>query len=145
MRDGRLRHRGAAVDTVDRCTNADIIDSEVGELLHPVQVAGALDVLNCFGTGIADDKLAHAYVPAMIRFYLAEDPVLEQVETFHLGAPETLERALDVFDELVIKDREGRRGAGRVHRPAAGRPVDAPDRGGPSTGAHGTSTCDPPS
>jgi uncharacterized circularly permuted ATP-grasp superfamily protein len=70
VRDGRLRHRGAIVDTVYRRTNDDEVDSEVGRLLHPVVAAGGVRLINCFGTGIADDKLAHAYVHDMIRFYL---------------------------------------------------------------------------
>jgi uncharacterized circularly permuted ATP-grasp superfamily protein len=80
-------------------------------------------MVNCFGTGIADDKLAHAYVHDMIRFYLDEEPLLEQVETFDLGEPATLERALDVFDELVIKDRGSYGGLGVVVCPHA-EPAD---------------------
>ncbi len=116
---GRLRHRGDPVDTVYRRTNADGLDTEVGQLLHPVLGAGELDLVNCFGTGAADDKLAHAYVHAMIRFYLAEEPLLDQVETFDLGEPATLERALDVFGELVIKDRGSYGGLGVVVCPHA--------------------------
>ena len=81
--------------------------------------AGELDLVNCFGTGVADDKLAHAYVHDMIRFYLAEEPLLDQVETFDLGEPATLERALDVFGELVIKDRGSYGGLGVVVCPHA--------------------------
>jgi uncharacterized circularly permuted ATP-grasp superfamily protein len=80
-------------------------------------------MINCFGTGVADDKLAHAYVPDMIRFYIGEEPLLEQVETFDLGEPRTLERALDVFDELVIKDRGSYGGTGVVVCPHA-EPAD---------------------
>jgi uncharacterized circularly permuted ATP-grasp superfamily protein len=121
VRDGRLRHAGDDVDAVYRRTNDDEVDSEVGRLLHPVLAAGAVRMINCFGTGIADDKLAHAYVPDMIRFYLGEEPALDQVETFDLGEPRTLERALDVFDELVIKDRGSYGGLGVVVCPHAER------------------------
>jgi uncharacterized circularly permuted ATP-grasp superfamily protein len=71
-------------------------------------------VVNCFGTGVADDKLAHAYVPTMIRFYLGEAPLLDSVETFDLGDPRVLERALDILPELVVKDRGSYGGAGVV-------------------------------
>ena len=118
---GRLRHRGAVVDAVYRRTNADEVDSEVGRLLHPVVAAGGVRLINCFGTGIADDKLAHAYVHDMIRFYLGEEPALQQVETFDLGEQDTLERALDVFEELVIKDRGSYGGLGVVICPHADR------------------------
>jgi uncharacterized circularly permuted ATP-grasp superfamily protein len=118
-RDGRLYHHGEPVDALYRRTDDDEVDSEVGRLLHPVVAAGGVRMINCFGTGIADDKLAHAYVPDMIRFYLGEDPLLEQVETFDLGEPQVLERALDVFGELVIKDRGSYGGLGVVVCPHA--------------------------
>jgi uncharacterized circularly permuted ATP-grasp superfamily protein len=121
VRDGRLLHGGEPVDAVYRRTDDDEVDSEVGRLLHPVVAAGGVRMINCFGTGIADDKLAHAYVPSMIRFYLGEEPLIEQVETFDLGEPRTLERALDVFDELVIKDRGSYGGLGVVVCPHADR------------------------
>ena len=85
VRDDRLWYDGGAVDGVYRRTDADTLDSEAGELLQPVLVAGGVKLVNCFGTGVADDKLAHAYVPDMIRFYLGEEPALDQVETFDLG------------------------------------------------------------
>jgi uncharacterized circularly permuted ATP-grasp superfamily protein len=121
VRDGRLRLGGTTVDVVYRRTNADEVDSEVGRLLHPVVAAGGVRLINCFGTGIADDKLAHAYVHDMIRFYLREEPMLQQVETFDLGDPSTLERALDVFNELVVKDRGSYGGLGVVVCPHADR------------------------
>ena len=76
-------------------------------------------MVNAFGTGVADDKLTHAYVEDMIRFYLDEEPLLPSVETFDLGRPEVLERAMDVFDELVIKPRSGYGGNGVAILPHA--------------------------
>jgi uncharacterized circularly permuted ATP-grasp superfamily protein len=119
LRGDRLLHGGAPVDAVYRRTNADEVDSDVGELLLPALRAGTIRMTNCFGTGIGDDKLAHAYVPAMVRFYLGEEPLLGQVETFDLGDPRTLERALDVFGELVVKDRGSYGGLGVVVCPHA--------------------------
>jgi uncharacterized circularly permuted ATP-grasp superfamily protein len=101
-----------AVDVVYRRTNADRLDTEVGELLLEPLRAGRIGVVNAFGTGVADDKLTHAYVEDMIRFYEREEPLLPSVETFDLGEPEVLERALDVFDELVVKPRGGYGGEG---------------------------------
>jgi uncharacterized circularly permuted ATP-grasp superfamily protein len=121
VRDGRLWRGETPIDAVYRRTNDDEVDSEVGRLLHPVVAAGGVRMINCFGTGVADDKLAHAYVHDMIRYYLDEEPSLEQVETFDLGEPATLERALDVFDELVIKDRGSYGGLGVVVCPHAER------------------------
>ena len=121
LRGERLMHDGAPVDAVYRRTDADEVGSDVGALLAPALRAGTIRLVNCFGTGIGDDKLAHAYVADMVRFYLGEEPLLDQVETFDLGEPRTLERALDVFDELVVKDRGSYGGLGVVICPHAER------------------------
>jgi carboxylate-amine ligase len=71
-------------------------------------------MVNAFGAGVADDKLTHAYVEDMIRFYLGEEPRLRSVQTLDLGRPEVLEEALDHFDDLVIKPRRGYGGIGVV-------------------------------
>ncbi len=105
-----LEPDGLDLDTVDvvyRRTNADRLATGVGELLLEPVREGRIAVVNAFGTGVADDKLTHAYVEDMIRFYEDEEPLLPSVETFDLGRPEVLEQALDVFDELVIKPRGG--------------------------------------
>jgi uncharacterized circularly permuted ATP-grasp superfamily protein len=119
LRGDRLLHGGATVDAVYRRTNADEVDSDVGALLAPALRAGTIRMTNCFGTGVGDDKLAYAYVHAMVRFYLGEEPLLGQLETFDLGDPRTLERALDVFGELVVKDRGSYGGLGVVVCPHA--------------------------
>jgi uncharacterized circularly permuted ATP-grasp superfamily protein len=110
------------VDVVYRRTNADRLDTGVGELLFEPMREGRIGVVNAFGTGVADDKLSHAYVEDMIRFYEDEEPLLPSVETFDLGRPEVLERALDVFDELVIKPRGGYGGEGIAVLPHANPP-----------------------
>ena len=110
-----------AVDVVYRRSNADRLDTDVGRLLYDPVREGRVGVLNAFGTGVADDKLTHAYVEDMIRFYEDESPLLPSVETFDLGRPEVLERALDVFDELVIKPRGGYGGEGIAVLPHAER------------------------
>jgi uncharacterized circularly permuted ATP-grasp superfamily protein len=107
------------IDVVYRRTNADRLDTPVGRLLLDPVREGRLGVVNAFGTGVADDKLTHAYVEDMIRFYLDEEPLLPSVETFDLGRPEILERAMDVFGELVIKPRGGYGGEGVAILPHA--------------------------
>ena len=108
-----------AIDVVYRRTNADRLDTAVGrQLFEPVR-AGRISVVNAFGTGVADDKLTHAYVEDMIRFYEDEEPLLPSVETFDLGDPDVLERALDVFEELVVKPRGGYGGEGVAVLPHA--------------------------
>jgi uncharacterized circularly permuted ATP-grasp superfamily protein len=65
--------------------------------------AGSVAIANAFGTGVADDKAIYRFVPEMIRFYLGEEPILENVRTYLLSEPEELEHALSRMDELVVK------------------------------------------
>lgn len=109
------------IDVIYRRTDADRLDSDIGRLLIEPLRAGRLGLVNQFGTGIADDKLTHAYVERMIRFYVGEEPVLRSVPTFDLAQPEQLEEALDIFDELVLKPRAGHGGVGVVIGPHADR------------------------
>jgi uncharacterized circularly permuted ATP-grasp superfamily protein len=65
--------------------------------------AGTVAVANAFGTGVADDKAIYHYVPEMVRFYLNEEPILDNVQTYLLGDPEQMEHALGRLHELVVK------------------------------------------
>ena len=89
-----------------------------GLLAAPLR-AGTLGVVNAFGTGIADDKLVHAYVEDLIRFYCSEEPLLGSVHTYDLSTPAALEEALDRLHEIVVKPRSGSGGEGVVLGPAA--------------------------
>jgi uncharacterized circularly permuted ATP-grasp superfamily protein len=97
-------------------------DSVVGcpGLLNAVR-AGGVAVANAVGNGIADDKLVYCWVPDMIRFYLDEDPVLENVETFRLVDDDERAEALRRRDELVFKPVDSSGGKGIVLGPFAGR------------------------
>ena len=81
--------------------------------------SGRLRCVNAFGTGVADDKLAHAYVETMVRFYLGEEPLLRSVPSFDLADPDGPRAALDRLDELVIKPRDGFGGHGVTIMPRA--------------------------
>jgi len=120
-----LRARGLReprrIDVIYRRTNADRLDSDVGRLLIEPVKRGTLGLVNQYGTGVADDKLTHAYVEQMIRFYVGEEPVLRSVPTYDLAQPDQLEEALDVFDELVLKPRAGHGGVGVLIAPHADR------------------------
>ena len=107
----RTRRR---IDVVYNRTSTDRLDSPLGQLLLEPLRAGTLGMVNAFGTGVADDKLTHAYVEDMVRYYLGEEPKLRSVQTLDLGRPEVLEQALDHFDQLVIKPRRGYGGIGVV-------------------------------
>ncbi|HET6549944.1 MAG TPA: circularly permuted type 2 ATP-grasp protein [Solirubrobacter sp.] len=120
-----LRARGLReprrIDVVYRRTDADRLDSDLGRaLIEPVR-QGVLGLVNQYGTGVADDKLTHAYVEDIIRFYLAEEPVLRSVPTYDLSQPAQLEEALDVFSSLVVKPRAGHGGVGVMIGPRASR------------------------
>ena len=65
--------------------------------------AGNVTLSNAIGTGVADDKALYAYVPAIIRYYLREDPVLNNVETYLMTDPVQREYALQNLDKLVVK------------------------------------------
>jgi uncharacterized circularly permuted ATP-grasp superfamily protein len=65
--------------------------------------AGSVAIANAFGTGVADDKAIYCFVPDMIRFYLGEEPILENVKTYLLSDPEVLEHVLGRLDQLVVK------------------------------------------
>jgi uncharacterized circularly permuted ATP-grasp superfamily protein len=82
----RLMHGAHAVDAVYRRANADMLDTDEGRLLGRAVRAGTLGVVNAYGCGVGDDKLAHAYVEDMVRFYLGEEPTLRSVPV--RGAPQ---------------------------------------------------------
>jgi uncharacterized circularly permuted ATP-grasp superfamily protein len=119
LRDGRLHHGDEAIDVVYRRTDADRLATPVGELLYPAIAAGTLGVVNAFGTALADDKLTHAYVEDMVRFYLREEPLLRSVPTLDLARPADRERALEEAAELVFKPRAGYGGVDVVIGPHA--------------------------
>ena len=64
---------------------------------------GNVTVTNAFGTGLADDKALYAYVPAIIRYYLGEDPVLNNVETYLMTDEQQRRHVLENLDKLVVK------------------------------------------
>jgi uncharacterized circularly permuted ATP-grasp superfamily protein len=65
--------------------------------------AGNVVLANAIGTGIADDKALYAYVPAIIRYYLGEDPILANVQTYLLTDRLQRDYVLERLDEMVVK------------------------------------------
>ena len=65
--------------------------------------AGNVSLANAIGTGVADDKAVYAYVPAIIRYYLGEDPILANIPTYMLTDRTQQNFVLDHLDELVVK------------------------------------------
>jgi len=87
--------------------------------LLSVYRAGHVALANAMGTGVADDKSTYPYVPEMIRFYLGEEPLLENVPTWQCKKPDDLELVMDRLAELVVKEVQGSGGYGMLIGPAA--------------------------
>lgn len=83
--------------------------------------SGQVTLANAVGNGVADDKLVYTYVPDLIRYYLSEEPVLKNVDTWRLGDTDAREEVMDRLDELVVKPVDGSGGKGIVIGPQADR------------------------
>ncbi len=87
--------------------------------LLSVYRAGRVTLANAIGTGVADDKSIYPYVPDMIRFYLSEEPILNNVPTYQCRKKEDLQYTLDHLPELVVKEVHGAGGYGMLVGPAS--------------------------
>jgi uncharacterized circularly permuted ATP-grasp superfamily protein len=65
--------------------------------------AGKVALVNAPGAGIADDKAVYAHVPDIIRYYLGEEPILRQVPTYQMTAPDDRAYVLDNLERMVVK------------------------------------------
>jgi uncharacterized circularly permuted ATP-grasp superfamily protein len=99
------------VDVIYRRVDDDFIDplafrsdSTLGAAgLFNAYRSGNVALANALGTGVADDKAMYAYVPAIIRYFLGEDPVLDNVETYLCGDPAQRDHVLGRLDRYVVK------------------------------------------
>ncbi len=82
---------------------------------------GNVAIANAVGTGVADDKAIYAYMPRIIRYYLAEEPILDNVETRICREPEGLTATLAELERLVIKPVGESGGYGITIGPRASR------------------------
>src|SRR5204862_1265877 len=80
--------------------------------LLSVYRSGNVALAAAIGTGVADDKSTYPYVPDMIRFYLSEEPILPNVQTWQCKRSEDLELVMDRLAELVVKEVQGSGGHG---------------------------------
>src|SRR5665647_605884 len=83
--------------------------------------AGNVTLANAVGTGIADDKAVYSYMPAIVQFYLGEEPILKNVPTWRCREPEHLAYVLDHLPELVVKEVHGSGGYGMLIGPTASK------------------------
>ena len=81
--------------------------------------AGNVTLANAPGNGVADDKAIYPYVPEMIRFYLGEEPVIPQVETFVCMRDDDRRYVLEHLSELVVKSVDEAGGYGMLMGPQA--------------------------
>ena len=115
VQDGRVFMRTTKglkrVDVIYRRINDDFLDPRVFRKDSGLGVPGLVDayrrgsvsLANSIGTGVADDKVVYHFVPKMIRYYLAEDPILENVRTYLASQPADLKYILEHLPELVVK------------------------------------------
>ncbi|KPK66482.1 MAG: hypothetical protein AMS21_02150 [Gemmatimonas sp. SG8_38_2] len=81
--------------------------------------AGRVSLANAIGTGVADDKAVYAYMPRIVRYYLDEEPILQNVETHLCREPDGLAYTLEHLNELVVKPVGESGGYGVVVGPRA--------------------------
>jgi uncharacterized circularly permuted ATP-grasp superfamily protein len=131
VRDEQVFMRTAAglkrVDVIYRRIDDDFIDPQafnrdsvlgVPGLIRAYR-AGNVQLANAVGTGIADDKAIYVYVPEMVRFYLGEEPILNNVPTYALRRTDDLKYVLEHLPELVVKEVHGSGGYGMLVGPRA--------------------------
>ena len=117
------------VDVIYRRIDDDFLDPTVFRKDSMLGVPGLIEVLrqgrvaiaNAPGTGIADDKLIYAHVPAMIRYYLDEEPIIENVPTYLCARPDDQRYVLEHLEQLVVKSVAEAGGYGMLIGPQASR------------------------
>jgi uncharacterized circularly permuted ATP-grasp superfamily protein len=131
VRDGfvwmRTTRGLARVDVIYRRIDDVFIDPKVFRPDSMVGVPGLMDVVragrvalaNAPGTGVADDKVIYAYVPAIIRYYLGEDAILPNVPTFVCADEKQRAHVLSNLDKLVVKAANESGGYGMLMGPQA--------------------------
>lgn len=113
------------VDVIYRRVDDDYIDPLAFRSDSMLGVPGLLSVIrrgrvtltNAIGTGVADDKAMYVYVPEMIRFYLGEEPILQNVPTYSLRNKDDYKYVLENLESLVVKEVHGSGGYGMLVGP----------------------------
>ena len=135
-RDLVCRHGVVSMRTTEGERRVDVVYRRVDdEWLDPVQFRpdsqlgcpgllnaarqGNVTIANGVGNGVADDKAVYPYVPDIVRYYLGEEPVLQNVACYDLADQDQLQHVLAHLDELVLKPADGAGGYGLVIGPQA--------------------------
>ena len=85
--------------------------------LMDVYRSGGVSICSAPGAGVADDKAVYTFVPEMVRFYLGEEPILNNVPTWQCAKTDDLKYVLDHLAELVVKEVHGSGGYGMLVGP----------------------------
>jgi uncharacterized circularly permuted ATP-grasp superfamily protein len=115
------------VDVIYRRLDDDFLDPEAFRPdsllgvpgLFRAYRAGNVTLANAVGTGVADDKAVYPYVEEMIRFYLSQEPILQNVRTYICNRPEDCAYVLDHLGELVVKAVNESGGYGMLMGPSS--------------------------
>ncbi len=115
------------VDVIYRRVDDDFLDPLVFDARSRLGVAGIMSayrkgnvaIVNAVGNGVADDKAIYTFVPAMIRYYLNEEPILKNVPTYQLGKDEEREHVFKNINKMVIKKTNESGGYGMLMGSAA--------------------------
>jgi uncharacterized circularly permuted ATP-grasp superfamily protein len=131
VRDSRVFMRTTAglvpVDVIYRRIDDDFLDPTVFRadsmlgvpgLVHAYR-SGHVALANSIGTGLADDKVIYAYVPKLIKYYLDQEPILPNVQTYLASEPAQRKYILDNIEKLVVKSANEAGGYGMLIGPAA--------------------------
>ena len=161
------------VDVIYRRVNDEFLDPEVFREDSALGVrglmrawrAGNVALANAPGAGVADDKVIYTYVPAIIKYYLDQDPIIPNVPSWRCEDKAQREYVLANLDKLVVKPANESGGYGmlvgphasdgraqqvrqpyqaqsaQLHRPADAGAVDRPDHLRSSMSNRATSTC----
>lgn len=115
------------VDVIYRRVDDDFLDPLVFNPESTLGVSGILSayrkgnvaIVNAVGNGVADDKAVYVYVPAMIRYYLNEEPILKNVPTLHLSNPDEQLQVMANINKMVVKKTNESGGYGMLMGPVA--------------------------
>jgi len=115
------------VDVIYRRVDDEFLDPLVFNPGSMLGVAGIMSayrkgnvaIVNALGNGVADDKAIYTFVPAMIRYYLNEEPILKNVPTYHLDRAEEREHVFSNIEKMVIKKTNESGGYGMLMGSAA--------------------------
>jgi uncharacterized circularly permuted ATP-grasp superfamily protein len=117
------------VDVIYRRIDDTFLDPHVFNPQSLIGIPGIFDVYkkgrvalaNAPGTGVADDKVIYAYVPRIIKYYLDQDPIIPNVQTYICGEDDDRQYVLDHIENLVVKEANEAGGYGMLIGPKASK------------------------